>query len=123
MTAGVASVGLVEADLRQRAIRDPVLNDLFTPGTVRRAAAVEVLDHRSEDPATLDRVGDHGGGGRQVGDDATFEVEDEVRIGGQVEQPGAWLRAGDAAQVDRIVDPAEDRLDPTLLAGTPPLWW
>ena len=62
-------------------------NGLLTPRTVRGAAPVELLDDRSEGPATLDRVGDDRGGGRQVGDDAALEVEDEVRFGGQVEQP------------------------------------
>jgi hypothetical protein len=61
---GARSLGRFEADLGQRAARDPFVEDGVRPLAVGTVALVEVLDEVGEDPPALGRVGDHGGNRR-----------------------------------------------------------
>ena len=63
---------------------DPVVEDGCRPRAVWVLAGVELLHEDGENPPALCRVGDGRGRSRQVGDDAVFEVEGELRSGGEV---------------------------------------
>ena len=65
-------------------------------------ATAELLDENGEDAPALRRIDDDGGRRGKVSDDVVFEVEGELRVGGQVGQPVARRRSGDSAQVDVI---------------------
>jgi len=82
---------------------------------------VEVVDEGDEDPTALCRIGDDRGHSRKIGDDAVLEVEDELRVGGQVGQPvpRAWTRY--PAQVDGIFEPVEADLDSSWLPERRPV--
>lgn len=53
---GSASVGLVKGDPRQRAARDPLLEDGFRPWAVGALALIEVIDEFDEVDGILDSV-------------------------------------------------------------------
>ena len=82
-------------------------------------ARVELFDEGAETPATLGGIGDDRRRRRQVGDHTVLEVKDELGLGGEVQEPGARARRGDAAQVDGILEAVEDDLDAPRRSGAP----
>ena len=74
---------------------------------------------KSASTRRVGRIGDHLGLRRQVGDHAVLQMEGEARVGRQVGQPVPGTRGRDPAQVDRILEPVEDDLDPPRLTRAP----
>src|SRR6187200_984137 len=72
--------------------------------------------HLSQQRFALGRVADDATMGRQIGLDASLQVERELGVRPQVRDPAPW-EAGPAADDDAPVDVVEDELYPPRQAG------
>src|SRR5580693_5263305 len=73
----IKSVGLEEADPRQRATLHPLVEGRNPPRAVGTMAVVELVDEVTEHATPLGRIGDDLGLGGQVGDNAVLQVKGE----------------------------------------------
>lgn len=113
------SIGREDVDLCEGAALDPLIEHRFRPRAVEALPAVELVDELGKDASAFCGIGDDDGCRRQVCGDTVLEVEGEPPVRGEVGEPIARRRRGDAAQIKIIVSSVKHDLDPGGLARSP----
>ena len=88
------------------------------PPAARSITEIEIVHELGQYSMTLRGVDNHRGDGRQIDDDIVLEMENEMWIAAQIDEPVPIARTGNTAQIDSVAEPVEADLDSARLSGT-----